>query len=158
MSETLKELDWETLVCFVKGLVAVAKVDGIQPGERDYIEAFFQEETNHIQNPGSLDFDTIASTDFNIEEAKPLLNTDDVKRFFLKSCVMLACIDYFSDDERKLINDYSYALNVTQENLEEIILEVQNEIMAQFKDIKIYTDSLQEIAERIGLKNHTTPQ
>ncbi len=157
MSENLLTvLDWDTLVCFVKGLIKVAKVDGIQAKEREYIEAFFHEETSHIHDKENQDmnFDELANSDFDLESSKNLLNTTELKTFFLKSCIMLACVDAFSDDEKTLITQFSEQLSFNQEQLQELISEVQNEIMAHFKDIQIYSDSLKDVAQSIGVVDY----
>ncbi|MFN8575696.1 MAG: hypothetical protein U0354_02450 [Candidatus Sericytochromatia bacterium] len=39
-NQSLKVLDFDTLMCFVQGLIQVAKVDGIQPKEQEYREGF----------------------------------------------------------------------------------------------------------------------
>ena len=144
---------WETLLCFTKGLVEVAKVDGINPKEREYIEEFFNEEISHIPDRKDEKFDSVADLPFDLAEAKLKINDDDLKQFFLKSCIMLACVDTFTDDEKALVRKYSAALDYSEENLNKLIQEVQDELLAQFKDISIYMDSLKEVAQSIGVED-----
>jgi hypothetical protein len=152
MSDTLKALDWETLVCFTNGLIEVAKVDGINPKEREYIQEFFYEEISHIPDKKDEKFENIADLPFDLENAKQIINDDEIKQFFLKSCVMLACVDTFTDDEKNLIKKFAEALDYSENKLNVVIQEVQDEIMAQFKDISIYMDSLKEVAQSIGVE------
>ena len=147
----LDTLDFDTLVCFTLGLIEVAKVDGIQPKEREYIERFFINELSYSNENRTIDFDTLVNTSFNQEELKKFINTSDLKNYFLKSCIMLACVDSFSDEEKTLVRHFSELLSVQQEELDKLIKEVQYEIMEQFKDIKIYADSLQEVGASIGI-------
>ena len=155
MSEApLKSLDFDTLMCFVHGLIEVAKVDGIQPKEREYIEAFLNEELSHTQLTGNVTFEDLINDTFDKDTAKKLIKEDELKEFFLKSCVMLACVDDFSDDEKALIKEYAQYLDYPQEGLDQIINEVQEQIMAHFKDITIYSDSLKDVAQSIGVENY----
>jgi hypothetical protein len=154
MSDTsLKSLDWDTLVCFTQGLIEVAKVDGIQPKETQFIRAFFKEEISHIPGKEESHFRDIKDLPFDIAEAKKHLNTDELKEYFFKSCVMLACVDTFSDEEEQLIGRYAGELNFPKEKLDQIIDQVQQELLAQFSDITIYSDSLKEVARSIGVKD-----
>ncbi len=152
MSDTLKALDWDTLVYFTSGLIEVAKVDGIQPKEREYIEAFFYEEISHIPDKRTEKFENIGDLPFDLDKAKQKINNDEIKQFFLKSCVMLACVDTFTTEEKALIKKFATGLDFSEEKLNLVIQEVQEEIMAQFKDISIYMDSLKEVAQSIGVK------
>lgn len=155
MSDTsLKVLDFDTLMCFVHGLIEVAKVDGIQPKEKEYIEAFLNEELSYMNNKQQINFEDLVNDSFEIKKAQELIKDDELKTFFLKSCVILACVDTFSDDEKALIKSFADNLNYTQPNLDRIIVEVQNQILEQFKDITIYQDSLKEVAKSIGVENY----
>lgn len=148
-------LDWNTLLFFTQGLIEVAKADGIDPRERQYIEAFFNEETAFMYDKKEIDFEKLVESPLYIDEMNNYLNTDELKEYFLKTCVMLACVDNnFSEDERKLIKQFSDVLSISQEKLNSIITEVQQEYLSQFSDISIYKDSLKEIAENIGVKDY----
>ncbi len=153
MSEdSLKALDFDTLMCFVHGLIQVAKVDGIQPKEKEYIEAFLNEELSHIDPTPKVNFDDLVNDNFDKTSIERQIKNEELKVFFLTSCVMLACVDEFTDAEKELINEYSGILNYSKEDLDKIILNVQNQIMDQFKDITIYSDSLEDIAQSIGVE------
>lgn len=152
MSET-SFIDWDKLLCFTKGLIEVAKVDGIQPKEIQFIEGFFKEEISRIKGKENYDFKDLLDSSFDLAEAKKHFSSDELKEYFFKSCVMLACVDTFSDDEKQLISNYARELDFPKEKLDFIIDVVQKELLAQFSDITIYTDSLQEVAESIGVKS-----
>lgn len=151
--ESIKALDFDTVMCFVHGLIEVAKVDGIQPKERDYIEGFLNEELALMNSQEEIVFEDLIKDSFDRKKVKELITDNELKEFFLKSCVMLACVDNFSDEEKALIREFADDINYSQENLDKIIDEVQTEIMAHFKDITIYSDSLKDVAQSIGVKN-----
>jgi hypothetical protein len=152
MSETAF-INWDKLVCFTQGLIDVAKVDGIQPKEIQFIEGFFKEEVSRIPGKENADFHDLLNSTFNLEEAKKHFNSEELKEYFFKSCVMLACVDTFSDDEKQLINKYAEELDFAKEKLNKIIDEVREELLAQFSDITIYSDSLKEVAQSLGVKD-----
>jgi hypothetical protein len=152
-NQSLIALDFDTLMCFVQGLIEVAKVDGIQPKEKEYIEAFLREELTYLSKKDEFIFEDLIKQNFDIEKAKELIKDNELKEYFLKSCVMLACVDTFSSEEKDLIIDFSNKLNYSQNDLNKIINEVQDEIMEHFKDISIYQDSLREVAKSIGVEN-----
>lgn len=154
MSENqLKSLDFDTLICFVQGLIEIAKVDGISVGEKEYIEAFLREELNHLNGDNDISFEELVRLDFNIQKAKSLIVNNELKEYFFKSCIMLACVDGFTNEEKSLIESFADNLNYSRSDLNKVISEVQNELMEQFKDITLYHDSLKEVAKSIGLEN-----
>lgn len=152
-NQSLKVLDFDTLMCFVQGLIQVAKVDGIQPKEQEYIEGFLREELTYLEHKDEFVFDDLIKQSFDINKLSELIQDNDLKEYFLKSCVMLACVDTFSPEEKELINEFSNKLNYSTENLNTLINQVQTEIMEHFKDISIYQDSLREVAKSIGVED-----
>lgn len=154
MSENqLKPLDYDTLICFVQGLIEVAKVDGIVQGEKEYIEAFLREELSELNKEIDVSVDELIRLDFNIQKAKSLIVDDELKNYFFKSCVMIACIEGFSIEEKSLIKSFADNLNYSRDNLNKVINDVQSELMSQFENITIYQDSLKEVAKSIGVEN-----
>jgi len=147
-----KELDWETLKSFTLGLVQVAKVDTFTADEKSFIRAFFEDSCSSLKEEQKESFDQVIEQQFALKQAKELFNSEELKNYFLKSCVMLACIDEFTSDEKKLIAEFAKELGVSEEQLTEITKEVQNELLESFSGITIYTDSLAEVAQRIGIE------
>lgn len=150
MQEELK-IDFNTLLSFTKGLVKLAQLNSLIPEEKEYIKMFFEDVSSELNIKSDFEstFKNLENEDINDNDLKNLSSSEEIKEYFFKSCIFLACIDHFSNEEKSFINDL--ALKLEFNKLDKLMDEVQEEIFAEFKDIKIFTDSLQEIKESIKL-------
>lgn len=150
MQEELK-IDFNTLLSFTKCLVKLAQLNNLIPEEKKYIKMFFEDVCSELNIESNFEntFKNLENEEINDQDLKNLSSSEEIKEYFFKSCIFLACVDHFSDEEKTFIKDLSAKLKFNK--LDKLMDEVQEEIFAEFKDIKIFTDSLQEIKEAIKL-------
>lgn len=150
MQEELK-IDFNTLLSFTKCLVKLAQLNNLIPEEKQYIKMFFEDVCSELNIDSNFEntFKNFENEEINDQDLKNLSSSEEIKEYFFKSCIFLACVDYFSDEEKDFIKDLAEKLEFNK--LDKLMDEVQEEIFSQFKDIKIFTDSLEEIKETIKL-------
>lgn len=109
------ELNEEQTDLICRGLLDLAKVDGLHEAELELIEGFAAG-----GGKASADFAALQSQPFDLEQAKEVLGGDDqLVEAFLASCYLLIYADgVHSDEERMRIGQYADALGMSRDRLE----------------------------------------
>jgi hypothetical protein len=131
----------------VKGMHELAKSDGLHDAERVMLRDFY---TSCRDETGALaDFDDLIRRPFDAKEAADVLNTSELRRLFLQSCVLLAYADgKYSAGERKKIAEYGKALGTPAAELAELEALVGDQLLQQVSKIE-NVDALREVAKEI---------
>jgi len=112
-SDLMKMLGGFDVSNYLRALIAVVKLHGVEPIEREYVEA----------RAAMLGVKTAALWEEEITEFPPL--TEDVgvvtRRVIVRDCIMLGCIDgEFSDKEREWVHRIAVWLDVSVEACDNI--------------------------------------
>lgn len=82
------------------------------------------------------------------------LTDEAVRTTYLKSLVMVALADgVISDSESTVLATRAAAVGVDADGLEALTNEVKREFLATFSNVRIFADSVKEIAESLGLES-----
>jgi hypothetical protein len=150
MEKELK-VDFNTLLSFTKCLIKLAQLNTLIPEEKEYIKTFFENTALEIGVKDNFEtiFKSLEDSEINEKDLKNLSVSEELKEYFFKTCVFLACIDYFSDEEKDFIKDLALKLNFNK--LNKVIEEVKNEIFKDFNKVEIFKNSLDKIKALISL-------
>lgn len=126
----------------VRGMYAVARADDVHTTELVMIKNFYQQCAAEAEALSS--FEDLIQTPFDPDQASLVLNSDEVKRIFLTSCLFLAYADGdYSAAEREKVRELGDAIKVSGEQITEIENTVADQLMAQFAHI----DNLEELKQ-----------
>ncbi|GIW22427.1 MAG: hypothetical protein KatS3mg068_1434 [Candidatus Sericytochromatia bacterium] len=150
MQEELK-INFETLLSFTKALIKLAQIDNVIPEEKEYIKNFFEEVSKELNVNVDFEktFKDLENQNINDEDIKNLSSSEEIKEYFLKTCIFLACVDYFSQNEKTFIKNIAEKLNFN--NLDKLVKDVQNELLKNFENVTIFKDSLDKVKSSISI-------
>ena len=134
----------------VRAMHEVAKLDGVHDAEavmlRDFYEAC-QRDTDALTS-----FEELGRGEFDLDEAKRILDTPDRKSALLRSCLLLAYADgRYSTAEREKIRGFADGLGVPAAAtlaLEESVADQLMQNIARISNI----DALREVATETARK------
>lgn len=111
------ELDATQTEWICRGLIDLAKVDGLHEAEIELIEGFAS-----AGGPGQANVADLKNAPFDLAEAAPILGaSEQLTEAFLASCYLLIYADgMHSDQERARIGEYADALGVERDRLEDL--------------------------------------
>lgn len=141
-------LNYEHINFIIKGMYHLAKNDGLSKAEKYLIEEFYGICKDEISESKSID--DIIKENFDFDASKEILNTDELKKLFMKSCILLAYSDgnYSSEKEGTLIKEYALKLNIDDEELKKLHQEVKDFLMSQFTNIA-NVEALKEVENKL---------
>lgn len=128
----------------VRGMHEVAKVEGVHDAEAVMIRGFYE---NCQRDTGALtSFEELCRGPFDLDEARRILDTPDLKAAFLRSCLLLAYADgRYSTEERQLVRGYADALGVPAHATLAIEESVSDQLLQNIARIS-NIDALREVA------------
>ncbi len=140
-----QNLTFDHVKVLTHALFAVAKVDGVHDNEMALIREFYESCTR----AGDPPLEDVAGGTFDIESAKALFDTDDTKKLFLKSLILLAFADgKYATVEDEIIREYGAALGLGEDevnNLHEATKEYLLSSLAHIQNL----DALKEVRKRL---------
>lgn len=126
-------LDESQAEAIARGLFAVASSDGIHPREAALIAAFYEEVGLGTSSLAELQ----RRTPITDEELAGALRSDDERRLFIKSALLLAWADgTVSDAERAVIGRFAAALSVDQDTVGKLEESVKDFLMSQLAHLQ----------------------
>lgn len=131
----------------VRGMHAVAKADGLHPAELVLLREFYEGCRQEVA--GLSGFDDLISVEFDLAQAKEVLNSAELQAMLLKSCVFLAYADgRYSDGERATVARFAQGLAVAPGVLEEIESQVGGELVQSVARVK-NVDALKSVVKSL---------
>ncbi len=131
----------------VRGMYALAQSDGVHATELVMLRDFYNACREDAE--GFAEFDEVISQPLDLSTASEILDSDELRRAFLKSCFFLAYADgEYSDAEKKVIEGFGEALGVVEDGLLELKAEVTDHLIQQVARIK-NLDALKDVAREI---------
>lgn len=128
----------------VRAMQEVAKLDGVHDAEavmlRDFYDAC-QQDTGALTS-----FAELIRGDFDLEEARRILDTPERKSALVRSCLLLAYADgRYSNTEREKIRSFADALGMAAAELLALEESVADQLMQNIARIS-NVDALREVA------------
>lgn len=141
------DLELNHVQVMVRGMWLVANADGVHEAERTMLRDFYE---GCAADAGALtDFDDLVSQDFDLAEAKEILDTAELQLAFLQSCMFLAYADgTYSDQERKVIEDTAKGLGIPVDVVKEARERVGDHLMRNVARTS-NLDELQKVAKEV---------
>ncbi len=140
-----QDLTFEQVKVLTHALFAVAKVDGVHDNEMALIREFYES----CSRAGDPDLAEVAGGPFDIETAKPLFETDEAKKLFLKSMVLLAFADgKYATVEDDLIRGYADAMGVSSDEMDNLHEATKEYLLASLAHVQ-NLDALKEVRKRL---------
>lgn len=140
-----QDLTFEQVKVLTHALFAVAKVDGVHDNEMTLIREFYES----CSRAGDPDLSDVAGGAFDIERAKACFETDEGKKLFLKSLVLLAFADgKYATVEDDLIREYAEALGVGKEEMDNLHEATKEYLLGSLAHIQ-NLDALKEVRKRL---------
>lgn len=152
MNKFTPEIDvsLEAAKTIARGMMKLAAADGVHPKELAMIEAFLAD--CYEVAGGKESHEEVLRQQFDMQQAKEVLHTDELRELFLKSCLLLACADgVYSEAEQNLMDHYSMDLAIPAGRLRELEQEVKGYFLSQFAGVKIFRDKAEELGRKLGL-------
>jgi len=138
------DLGLNHLQVIIRGMYAVAKADDVHQAELVMLREFYA--ACRSEGSGLADFDDVIAQDFDKDEALEILDTPELRRALLTSCVLLAFADgEFSEKEGAVIDRIAADMGVGGEALAAAREEVQDYLLRQISKIQ-NVDALLEVA------------
>jgi hypothetical protein len=117
----------EEAACLLKGFLSIAEIDGTIIHELEFIIGFIFETMRNSQE-SKLKIKEIIEEEFDIQQARPILENKKVKAFFFNISVMIACLDSLSNDEMDVLNSYADEFDYPKHELQVLLKNVLNEL------------------------------
>lgn len=136
MPETTPDLDAASAAIIAAGMKAVAKADGdVHHRELELIETFEAE----VKGAAPSD-------------AASVLRSPDVRDVYLRSLLMVALADgTISPEEERVIRGLAGDLGFEEGQIDDVTRSVKMEFLAQFANVTVFRESVERIAEDLGL-------
>lgn len=140
-----QDLNFDQVKVLTHALFAVAKVDGVHDNEMALIREFYES----CSRAGDPPLSDIAGGPFDIELAKPHFESDEHKKLFLKSLVLLAFADgKYATLEDDLIRGYAEALGVGKDDMDNLHEATKEYLLGSLAHIQ-NLDALKEVRKRL---------
>ncbi|MGR9108629.1 MAG: hypothetical protein ACU843_17055 [Gammaproteobacteria bacterium] len=134
----------------VRGMYAVALTDGVHDTELVLMREFYEQCARDSEALAS--FQDVVSTPFDHDTATRVLNTEELKRTFIASCVFLGYADgNYSAKEREQVKSLGSEIGLNPEQIGEIENLVADQLMAQLAHIE-NLEALKEVSGEIRAK------
>lgn len=145
-TDTTPHLGINHVQVIVRAMHEVARLDGVHDAEAVMLREFYE---SVQRDTGALtSFQELLRGAFDLEEARRILDTPDLKAALLRSCLLLAYADgIYSSAERERIRQFADALGVPAHAtlaLEESVADQLMQNIARISNI----DALREVASR----------
>ncbi|HPH25408.1 MAG TPA: TerB family tellurite resistance protein [Pseudomonadota bacterium] len=140
------KLETEQAEAIAKGLFAIARSDGLHEREAALVASFWSETGGSMQALAQLE----RSGTVSAAELAAALTTDDQRRLFVKTALLLAFADgQVTGHESTLVRTYTEALGLSAE-LSTLETQVKEFLLSQLSHIA-NTDALVEIAKKLKI-------
>lgn len=140
-----QDLDFEQVKILTHALFAVAKVDGVHDNEMALIREFYES----CARAGDPRLEDVAGGVFDIEVAKPKFETEESKKLFVKSLILLAFADgQYAQVEDDLIREYAGALGLDSAAVDGLHEATKEYLLASLAHIQ-NLDALKEVRRRL---------
>jgi len=127
----------------VRAMVQVASCDGVHETEKILIQEFYKACRQDVE--GLADFDDLIAEAWSGENAKDILDTDELRQVALRSCLFLAFADgRYSEGEQQTIRRIATELDVSPEQLNVLEDQVKGVLMRQLVGVR-NLDELREV-------------
>lgn len=150
MSTETPELGINHIQIIVRAMHEVAKLDGVHDAEAVMLREFYgacQRDTGALTS-----FEELGRGDFDLDEARRILDTPERKAAMLRSCLLLAYADgRYSTNEREKIRGFADALGLPAAatlSLEESVADQLMQNIARISNV----DALREVAAETARK------
>jgi uncharacterized membrane protein YebE (DUF533 family) len=141
------ELTFSQVQIIVRGMVEVAKSDGVHPTELVLIREFY--EGCRRDADGLTDFPQLITQGFDVLEAKEILDTPELRNTFMVSCLLVAFADGdYSDAERTIMADLAGQLGISHAELATLLERVKDHLLLQLAKVS-NVDALVEITSKM---------
>ncbi|MEY4509367.1 MAG: hypothetical protein RLZZ450_1489 [Pseudomonadota bacterium] len=132
----------------VRGMFAVARCDGVHATELVLLREFY--EGCRADVDGLASFEDVISVELDADSARDVLDTDELRELFLRSCLLLAFADgVFSPAERQLLVELATLLGVTPERRAELEDEARSYLLQRIAHIH-NVDALQDVVKELA--------
>ena len=133
-----------------QGMMRLAAADGVHPKEKAMIEAFLAD--CYAEAGGQESYEEILDRDFDIAEARQVLDSDELRELFLKSNLLLACADgIYSEPEQNMMDHYAIDFGITAGRLRELETQVKEYMLSQFAGVQVFRDKAEALGRQLGL-------
>lgn len=141
------ELGLNHVQVIVRAMYAVATSDGIHDTEMVLLREFYR--SCQDEASGLATFEEIVGVAYDDETARDVLDTDELKRVCLHSCLFLAFADgQLTDGERAKVQMIARGLEVEKVTLDELEEQVRDLLLRQIAMIQ-NVDALREVAREL---------
>jgi len=140
-----QDLTFDQVKVLTHALFAVAKVDGVHDNEMALIRGFYES----CARAGDPPLEDVAGGPFDIESAKAQFESDEAKKLFLKSLILLAFADgKYATVEDELIRQYAEAMGISGEAVDNLHESTKEYLLASLSHVQ-NLDALKEVRKRL---------
>lgn len=110
-------LTFEQVKALTRGMLTVARVDGIHDNEMRMVREFYES----CARAGDPRLEEIASGRLDIDQAKDLFASPELSKLFVKTMILLAFADgSYASAEDQLIRDWAGRLGLSEEEVDHL--------------------------------------
>jgi hypothetical protein len=112
-----QDLSFEQVKALTHAMLAVARVDGVHDAEMRLVRDFYE----GCARRGDPRLEDVAAGPFDPQTARPLFDTPELAKLFIKNLILLALADgQFARAEDDLIRSYAGALGLTGADVDQL--------------------------------------
>jgi uncharacterized tellurite resistance protein B-like protein len=112
-----QNLTFDQVKAMTRAMLAVARVDGVHDNEMKLIREFYES----CARAGDPRLEEIATGKFDIESARPLFNTPELSKMFIKTMILLGYADgRMAKAEDDLIREWGGKLGLSREEIDHL--------------------------------------
>lgn len=143
-----QDLNFDQVKVLTHALMALAKVDGIHDNEMALIREFY----DSCARAGDPKLEEVAGGPFDIARAKPLFDTPEMAKLFVKSLILLAFADgVYAQQEDDLIREYAAALGVGSAEVDGLFEATKEHMLAALSHVQ-NVDALKQVRHKLDRK------
>ena len=147
MLDPQTSLNLNQVQVIVQGMYAIAKCDEVHQTELVLLREFY--ENCRQDSQGLSDFDDLIHQDLDSQRAVHILDNEELRITFLRSCIFLAYADgSYSDKERQCVAQFAKDLQVDAETLAILEQQVGDTLMQNIARIQ-NVEALKEVAAEL---------
>jgi uncharacterized membrane protein YebE (DUF533 family) len=141
------DLDLQHVRVIVQGMLRVAHSDGVHIRELVLIREFY--ESCRADAKGLADFSDLEKTPFDVDVAREVLSTPELKQTFLGSCYLVAYADgAVSAGEANTLTALAQELGIDAATVKEVSERVKDSLLQQVAR-SANLEALQRIAQKL---------
>lgn len=143
------ELNLEQATAVAQAMWHIAEADqGVHEREREMIQGFYQSCAAESGVEGAV----FNPSSFDVEKAREVLNTPELKQMLVHSCLLLGFADgHCSQVERAAIEQLALGIGMSSSELVAIDREVKRSLLAQFEGVEVFRSATYQIGEQLGM-------